>query len=557
MPLNRVPESFVGDGLGLATQKELDQTNAQLADIMNINARSYKTDTNTWEDAIEEASIYANSIYTTGVLQVGDAKWVSNANVIVPRGNYTITREIVIPDGVDLELTNAVFVAEVTDKTINCFNITGNGYRNQYIGGVFAGFKKAFIISTNNYDTSRLYFSGQTFSRCQYGIDTVGYTDSRSTDMVIEKFTSYKTDVFAKIHTDMCSIKDGWITHSAWDGAAIYNQGYTKIENVIGVPMITSDTSFRPRWIDNHSEDGSTTETLGERGIYINHCRFGSEAEGGMPIIFNYAKADTDLSNYKATIISIENSLVSSTGTNDDSLIILFDVPNRITLKNIAGLTNLGSGLIHADSTFDTTLITNSRYISIDIDDSGYASKSFPLVDNDLFRFLKTNENLNTQFRNIFTSGQTHLQYDVIDAGLEATTDRPLSEFVVDVFTPVTDNQEYADLYGFSFLLVISGIESGNSSYTNKSNGLYYVTATGGYANSQKNKRLNVVQIAGFNGGDQFGEAPEIKSVLWETSGTSDILFSTQENIKVTAYGWHEYTHATVIPLFGSTAHIS
>lgn len=357
--------------------------------------------------AIQAAVTFANTLYMSSNAVGGSLHYVANVKVLIPQGFYEIGTKIIVPQGVDLDMQGAVFVASPSDKTVDCFDITGNVYRNEYNGGTFVGFRTAFIVSTGNLDTSKMTFSGQTFHKCTTGIDTISYSASRSTLLTIEKFTSWETDLFAKVHCDMVHIKDGWITHSGYNGAAIYNQGFTRMENVICVPASGGTTS---RWIDNYSEDGGTTTTLGQRGLHINHCRFGAE-NGGMPTVYNYASGITNYASYLPTSIVIENTQAAATGSayTFKALIVLFALPNRIEFKNMSGMTNLANGLICSDSSFDSTLIANSRLNSIELDDSCYYSSIFPLMSSDLKRFLKTKENPHTVFRDTFTEGQVGL----------------------------------------------------------------------------------------------------------------------------------------------------
>lgn len=532
-----------------AVTTQLAETDVLLSDL-TVFVRKFKTSSNTWNEALQLATDYANSIFTSQS-EIGGVYVPQNVVVKMPRGRYLITQVISGKQGVNYDFTGCTFVANPSNKTLIFLDMTDLCFRNEYIKGTFIGFHTAALLSTGNLDTANIVWDSPTFQSCFTGIDTVSFAKSRSTFLLIKNIYSIKTDRPIKAHTDMGFIDGGWIYHTGYDGAAIYNQGFIKMSNVICVPA-AAQSGARPRWIDNYSSDAGV-DSQGERGISLDHIRFGGET-GSCPIIFNYATNDVDAAVYKATVIDINECIINSVGTVDQAAIVLFALPNRISIKNCSGFTNLTNGLIHCDSSFNSTTVPNSRYISIDIDNTGYASPSFPLIDSDLYRFLKTKENLNSQFRNTFVGGKTHLKYIPSDGGLDGS--RPLSNFSIKVNTPVIDNAAYGEDYGLAFLLIVDGIESGGGTYTYKTNAVYYVAATGGFT-TQKVKRLNFTKLAGFNGGISFGVAPDLKSVLWETTGSIDVPIENNENIKISAYGHYTLTSAIIVPLFGNTIEVA
>jgi hypothetical protein len=536
-----------------SVETSLAQNTNLLGDI-TVFVRNFWDTTKTWNQALQDAINYALTLYGEATEIVNNAI-PRNVTVKMPKGRYDITTTITCPKGIDFDFSGCTFVASPSNKTLVFIDYTNRVFRSTFKKGAFVGFQTAFKLQTANIDTCNIVFESPTFQACMYGIDMVSYTTSRSTFLQINNIYSIQTDCPVKTHCDMTQINGGWIYHTGYNGAAIYNQGFTKMNDVVCVPA-TTQTGARPRWIDNYSEDAGSTTIQGERGITIDHCRFGGET-GSMPIIFNYATNDTDLSIYKATIISIENSQLNSTGTSDKSCIILFALPNRISIKNVSGLTNLSNGLIHCDSTFISSTVPNIRYISIDIDNTCYASPSFPLMDIDLYRFLKTKENLNTQYRNTFISGLTHTMQPTVSAGVDANS-KALCSLVVKVNTPINDVLSTASVNGLGFFLIVKSSVYPTSRYTFQTNALYYIAMTGGDNGTTTIKRLNFTKLAGFNGGDGvFGDVPNLYSVVWETSGTQDIPKTSNENIKITMYGANATTFATVIPLFGDTGNIS
>lgn len=514
-------------------------TTQNFVDLM-VNVRDHKTAVNTWNEALQAAVVYANTIHTS-VSETGGLYVPSNALVKMPRGRYTITTAIVGAQGLDFDFTGAVFVASPTDKTIDFLDLTDKCFRNEYTKGSFIGFKKAFIVSTNNIDTAKIIFNNPTFQSCQYGIDTISHAKARSTFLKVVDIYSIKTDQPIKTHTDMCYISGGWIYHSGYNGAAIYNQGFTTMDNVICVPLAAGTTS---RWIDNYSEDAGSTTILGQRGLHINHCRFGGEG-GSMPIVYNYASVLTAYANYAPTNIVIENTQATATGQTIDALIVLFAMPNRIEFRNMSGMTNLANGLIYCDASFNSTLLANSKLISIELDDSCYYSTNFPLMTTDLKRFLKTKENPHTMFRDTFTEGRVGLFTGVAAAAGSF-------KVTLKIKTP-TDYAAaaYQQQIGSTFLCTISSSED-SGSYGYKENSVYIISVTGGYSDSAK-KRLNYTLLASHLGGIYFADDCLITSVHWGTANTGSAdqdVGGTEESVTIVFNGVTN-ARVAILPLWG------
>lgn len=490
------------------------------------------------QQAVNKAASYMVQSNQVG----GTGYYTGNGTVKIPAGTYGISSTITVPYGVNLDMTNAMFVAIPSNKTINCFNMTGNTFRNNIIGGTFVGFNTALTFSTNNRNTSRLLIDGFTTHNCNVGIDMVSFAASRSTNVTVKNFQSIATNQFIKAYSDMVHLTDGWIDHTGYNGAAIYNQGFMKIDNVIFVPSPTQ-AGARPRWIDNY---GVSEIQPGERGIKIEHCRFGGEA-GSCPIVFNYATADLDLvGGYGASVIDIESSLIFSSGATygDNAAIVLFALPNRISIKNCSGISNLTKGMITCDSTFNSTTVTNTRLISIFLDSTNKGSTNYPLVDDDLHRFLMTDDTPFNAFRQTFKDGRFFKRYNVVSD--ETTAKATLK---MKTLTSLATGAEQKN-HGFSFLVNISASLSGNYGY--KANALYLVSLTGGY-NTAVKKKLNYTLIASHGGGNTFSTQTSISSVHWGSGYTGSAeadIASTEENITIAFSGGSQST-VTILPLFG------
>lgn len=473
----------------------------------------------------------------------GTGYYTGNGTVKIPAGIYGISAPVVIPYGVNLDMTNAIFQAIPANKTIDCFDMTSNTFRNNIIGGTFVGFKTACKFSTNNRNTSRLLIDGITTHNCDVGIDMVSFAASRSTNVTIKNFQSIATNQFLKAYSDMVHLVDGWIDHTGYDGAAIRNQGYMHIQDVIFVPAPTQ-SGARPRWIDNHNVSEIQP---GERGIKITHCRFGGEA-GSCPIVFNYATADLDLvGGYGASIIEIDNSTIFSSGASygDNAAIVLFALPNRITVKNSSGISNLPKGLITCDPTFNSTTVANTRLISISLDSSCKGSTTYPLLDDDLHRFLMTDDTPYNAFRQTFKDGKFFKRYNAVSA--DNTTAKV--SFKLKTLTAVANGTDQRN-HGLSFLVNISSSHSGN--FAHKSNSLYIVSLTSG-VNGTAKKKLNFTLLADHGGGTSFNSHALITSVHWGTdyTGLNEVdISSVEENVTI-AFNGGSSSSVTILPMFG------
>ena len=527
--------------------EQLSQTaegvNEKSVNVLSLGAlgQNVSDDTPFIQQAFNKAASYKVQSNAVG----GTNFYTGNGTVKIPAGIYGISSTISVPYGVSIDMTDAVFVAIPANKTINAFNMFGNAFRNNVMGGTFVGFNTALTVSTNNRNTSRLLIDGITTHNCNVGIDTVSFASFRSTNLTVKNFQSIGTDQFIRAYSDMVHLTDGWIDHTGYNGAAIYNQGYMKIDNTIFVPAVTKPGA-RPRWIDNYN----TSEIQpGERGLSIDHCRFGGEA-GSCPIVFNFASADLELvGGYCASIIDIESTTIFSSGASygDMAAIVLFAIPNRISIKNSSGLSNLTKGMITCDPSFNSTTIATSRLISINLDSTNKGATNYPLMDEDLHRFLMTDDTPFNAYRQTFKDGKFFRRYIAVSD--DNTTAKVT--FKLKSLMSLANGADQRN-NGFSFLVNVSGSISGSFAY--KTNALYLVSLTGGHDGTGIKKRLNYTLLASHNGGaSNFGTQATVSSVHWGTdyTGSRDAeVSSTEENVTIVFNGGSN-SSVTVLPLFG------
>ncbi|MET1179952.1 hypothetical protein ABG775_18625 [Peribacillus simplex] len=520
----------------------MEDVNRNSVNVLTLGAlgKNVSDDTLFIQQAVTKAANYMVQSNQVG----GTVYYTGNGTVRFPTGIYGISSTITVPYGVNLDMTNAIFVAIPSNKTLDGFNMTGNTFRNNIIGGTFVGFKTALTFSTNNRNTSRLLLDGISVHNCNIGIDMTSFSSSRSTNLTIKNFQSISTNQFLKTYCDMTHLTDGWIEHTGYNGASIYNQGFLKADNIIFVPSPTQ-AGARPRWIDNYNVNDIQP---GERGVSISHCRFGGES-GSCPVIFNYATADLEIiRGYSASIINIENSIIFSSGSSngESAAIVLFAIPNRISIKNCSGISNLTNGMITCDSTFNSRNVPNSRLISIFLDSTNKGATTFPLMDDDLHRFLMTDDTPFNAFRQTFKDGKFYKRYRAV------STDNITAKVTFKLVSPTSlaNGMEQRD-HGFSFFASISSSISGNFGY--KSQSLYLVTLTGGHDGTSIKKRLSYTLLASHGGGVSFGTHATISSVHWgsDYTGNKDAdVSSTEENVTITFNGGSN-SNITILPLFG------
>lgn len=523
-PVNADNLNKIEDGIA-NTMTQLAETDLLLEDL-NLFVRDFKTDENTWNEALQEAVVEGNVLYETQS-ELGGLYIPRNVVIKMPRGRFIITETIKCEQGLDFDFTNSVFVASPADKTLDFMNMAGKIFRNEYIKGAFVGFEKVLPMSSNNRDTSFFKWEHPTFQNCHIGVDTISYEMSRSTVMKIENIYSIKTDQPIRTYTDMTVINGGWIYHTGWDGAAIYNHSFLEMNNVILVPSSRQESQYEPRWIDNYSRTGVGT---GSRGVRLNHNRFSGET-GSMPTIYNYAKYTTAGAETRS-VIEINHSQLHS-ASHTPAIIKLFEMPNYIKMTNVNGLINLTDGLISIDPSLDVDSVPQSRYISIELDRT--TNHRYKLMDERLMRFLYRNDNNRDMFRNSFRSG--------FYKPVKTTNNEFKFPFKINV--PVSSN-----LVGWSFMLNLVSSGGGALHYTGVEN--YIVQIVGGNSSGSNVYRLIVTPLAVESVGPEFGRDPYLESVIWENesidlpiSNTVDI--NTNIKIKVT-----RDSVLTLIPLSGT-----
>lgn len=382
-------EQVLGDRLN----RDFGNVNAQLAHAENVlNMMKYKNlyvsdfprlavevdDTGRIQRAFDEANrlfefsnSVGNSLYYQTII-----------TVVFDPSIYTVSSVVTLGKGLRIESKGrTIILASNPNKTIDCFSGIGTSGAFSAQRFTFIGFKDTFKISTGDVDVSLILFEEVFFHSCAVGVDTVSFAESRSTSIIFKECREWGTDLFLKNYCDKAIIKGGWLYHTGNGQANILNYNNLIVDDVIAVPKKVGNS----RWIDHH-------ETAGAQGaLVLRGSRFGAES-GGIPLIYNYAKYNTNMQTNVGRTISIENCQTSSSGSR--GIIHLIEIPNHISIRSIFGMYDNTEGIITKDPSLDLSEIKNIAYdmITIDIDHSVYQSMNFPKVAADLVRFLKENK---------------------------------------------------------------------------------------------------------------------------------------------------------------------
>lgn len=515
---------FLDDVISEALQWELDNyitTNEQdkvaineqlaqkatLIEDLSVNVRNFKNDSNSWEMALNEAIDYANTIKIAGS-ESGTGNYLgSNVTVKMPRGRYTFNAPLVDKNlqYINLDFKNCVLVSVAKNKTVDFFT-NASVFRTTFIGGTYIGFKNVFQVSTGNTDTSKIIFDRPHFNGCYCGIDTVSYEASRSTYLEINDIMAKETDIAMNVHTDMCIVNGGWINNSATSEiASIINKGFLRIRDMIFVPKAATPTGLKSRYIDNY--DGYA----GDRGLVIEHCRFGQESGGLSHIVVNYA--DNYWYNRVPTKIKIADSMTYTR----NGVILLEKMPNNIVFDNCTGNDGV---LVVSAPTLDLSEIDPNR-VSIDIDNAtkGHIESGQVLFNNDeLYKFVNTQYMTSNRFSNYphtfnrklpFTNGS-----DTFDIPLNLQT--------------YPYNSDRGQAFGDSvantgFFLSVSGRVSNNSAYN--ANCLYYVALSSGHGVHALAEftEVHFTKILSTSGGSGFNIELTLDSINFNDTTDSHI----------------------------------
>ncbi|WP_146116114.1 hypothetical protein [Paenibacillus sp. AR247] len=449
---------------------------------------------------------------------VGGSAYYGNAvSIVFGPSQYVTSSPITVYKNIYLESEGQTYlIANPGNNSFDCINAASQATQFRAENITFVGYKTALYLTTNNVDVSTIHLTGLYFHMCRVGVDTGSFSESRSTILTLSQCRSWKTSVMLRNFCDMASMNDCWITHDGSDGAAIYNDGYLNIRGGVFVSL-SPQQNANPRWIDCHEDSGQHS------GLFIDGARFGGEGGGGYPIVYNFMPPVLNLSNNEGNIISITNSILYSSSGTRDSSIILFNIPNRISIKNSVGFTDLLNGIISCAPSFSPDQIPYSPYISIDLDDSVYQAWGLKRLDPRLERFFSSG---NRRFKRTFGFSERQL--------IPKATSSHDAMVTIDIEQLNGSRTDQQRQLGFAMLAVTTAPGSSNDTgYKCISTAL--VTCVGGSDGTGVVKRLQFFTKDSIPGGLHFSENCDIISVHWGTgeTGTTDQAKSST-NTKVT-----------------------
>jgi len=327
----------------------------QLNPINVVNVKDYGAHGNGVQDdtaAILNALDDINTNYVQSQLIVGSLGTASTPTLFFPHGRYRISKPIIFNRSgtnhahgqIKVIGENAIILPLEPSGTVPGFSGT-NAFLFNDASGVslqkmtFVGFPGTAVSLLNgNSDTARL-----TVEDCEfYKNDTGLFIQTGSTQTTVEKCKFFYNRIAVDMNGgDQLEIRDCWIHAAAMDGgsqtvvnwpAQIENRqaAYVLIESTILVPAESPGKVSEPAWINNHN--GSIT---------CNRIRQGSEVEGGMTLINNFAKSTPTISNYNPNAIIVKESqcyAFENSALRPTIVRYVEAVPNMTVIKNNRGI---------------------------------------------------------------------------------------------------------------------------------------------------------------------------------------------------------------------------
>jgi hypothetical protein len=328
-----------------------------------INAFSTTVNPTVIEAAIAAvAAAAASETFTSFAAQ-------SSIDLIFRPGEYTIDSQIdVAGSSLNYNLRcsggRATFVG--ANPSVNKCFVFGAVRNITFENLNFIGFTTATEWDTDNIDTSLIRYLDCEFINCTLGVDTVSYSQSRSTVLVLDRCRAGGTGQLVKSFCDMTIINDGHFRSASNNGAFIFADSQLIIRGGVFTPYVASNGSARWVDIDNSS-------SAAPRSVLIENARFGPE-NSGIPIIFsNLAGVSAGGSRTTMTYITLLNVYSSSTNALDKrcGIVLRSDTggtaticPNQINIYG--GSINGADGMVVSEAGLTPDLAVGRFSINID-----------------------------------------------------------------------------------------------------------------------------------------------------------------------------------------------
>lgn len=276
--------------------------------------------------AAADAASALQSIVTESINPSGQLRHVYGPYLKIPAGKYKIETEITVSTGMPIIGENAYLVGGGSNK---CFVFDGDV--TGYVCSLdFTDFTTGVEFDTNNISQGRWVFEDVGFFNCTTGIDTVGYSDSRSTTLIIDGLRGGGTTTFVKSFCDVCEINAAFVWNKG-AGAAFEISSRALITNSLLVPK---EAVANARWFD-FIDTGDNA-----RGLTFTNVRFSGE-NAGITAVYNFVSG---ISASRNTIgISFNDCFIAANAggpSNNGCAVVLTEdagssiAPNYISFSN-------------------------------------------------------------------------------------------------------------------------------------------------------------------------------------------------------------------------------
>jgi len=272
-------------------------------------------DTVAIQAAIDAVSYIANTI--------GSDTITAYPTVYFPFGHYVISSQL------NLTKHNVRSDDAILEGNGGSIAFAFDSNQHGIVSGIrFQNFTTAIQFDTNNIDGSTFLVEQCTARNCDLFLDTVSYSDSRSTVLrVVQCETDSSVSQFIKAYCDKVHIVDCHVRFDQPNIACMELNSNAKIEGGIYTPYTGVNTNSR--WVDFLDSDRAVS------GLAFDNVRFGGESGGGITLVKNFMPANNNAKSIivafnectMASALSGEHVLLSDDGSNSIA-------PNIISFKN-------------------------------------------------------------------------------------------------------------------------------------------------------------------------------------------------------------------------------
>ena len=465
-------------------------------------------------------------------------KTTSRIEINAGKGSFYVAGQVDIPapasstslrSNISMISTGAAFSGQ---RTNNFLNYQGSANKNTFTNITFSKFLKVIILDTDNKNEAMLVMNNcQSIGNDEF-IDTVGYTDSRSTMMTFNECTFSDTRRVLTHYTDHATFNNCWIYRKYADATAPFylsGDGQVSFYSCFFIPHGAQTLpKEQVRFIDFVCDPAQSTE--GDRSLKsltVKSCRFSLESASGF--IWSYDLNGTDQPDGQRgqyTSITIEDSYLGGLG-GQAAVIYKQGWPGSVNFKNAKFL----AGSLCAIDAGNTQppLPSNPEsaygYLShtITVDEATRATMGFSgndILPLNLRPFLYDTTSQTSKFKR---SIRANIDYRLkVEDAPGAGTDFVKCSIPIYFDKTRTGNTPCRDVLSFMVTVYADGLGQNNSNPWYSSAATCIVTAIGGNASGTTYRRLIVTPLQDAQGGIGF-----VKSVMptahWGTGDTGSV----------------------------------